>query len=132
MTETTTLQMIFNKQEEFQSKFGFVRGESDVEKTSALIHSHSAFVIEEIYEMLRELPFHKPWKDYSNLEREELVEMFEKAREEYIDVFIFMSNIGIFLGFDEELLKKMYLEKLGINHQRQEDPTLGYITGGKE
>lgn len=122
-----TLDLVLTKQKEFQSKFGYNGAETDIKTVSSLIHTHSMFAIEELYEMMRELPYHKPWKDYSEWDKEKLVSQFETAREEWIDVFIFVMNIGLFLGFDEALIKKMYLEKLGINHERQENPELGYI-----
>ena len=124
--ETNTLQLVLDKQAQFQSKFGF-NTNIPVEKTSELIHTHSMFIIEEVFEMLRELPFHKPWKDYSDMDRDEIVEAFENGRKEWIDIFIFVMNVGLFLGFNENLIRDMYLEKLGINHERQEDPKLGYI-----
>lgn len=126
-----TLQLVLDKQKEFQSRFGYNGMETDVKTVSSLIHTHSAFAIEEIYEMLRELPYHKPWRDYSDWNNEKIVEQFGIAREEWIDVFIFVMNVGLFLGFDENLIRKMYLEKLGLNHKRQEDPELGYVVGGK-
>jgi hypothetical protein len=124
-----TLQLVLDKQGEFQKKFGFNGLEkADVRAVSALIHSHSMFAIEELYEMMRELPYHKPWKDYSSWSGEKMIEQFELSREEWIDVFIFVMNVGLFLGFNEELIEQMYLEKLGLNHKRQEDPKLGYVT----
>lgn len=123
-----TLQMILDKQSGFQTKFGYKGEETDIQTVSSLIHTHGMFAVEEIFEMLRELPWHKPWKDYSDLERDQIIECFNKGRGEWIDVFIFVMNMGLFFGFDEDLIEKMYLEKLGINHERQEDPKLGYIT----
>lgn len=120
-----TLQDIFNRQKNFQKKFN---NESDnIEEISKQIHFHSQFVVEEIYEMLRELPFHKPWKDYSDLTEEEIKKKLERAREEWIDVFIFLINSGVYLGFDEHLVTSMYLEKNKLNNKRQEDPELGYV-----
>lgn len=127
MTETT-LQMILNKQAQFQQKWGYKPGENSDEEIAALIHEHSAQIIEETIEMLRELPFHKRWKDYSSWDSEKMIEQFGKARGELIDVLIFLANVAVFLDMDEELIKEMYLEKLGINYKRQEDPALGYIT----
>jgi hypothetical protein len=124
-----TLQMVLDKQAEFQKKFGFEGLEqTDIETVSSLIHTHSHFTMEELFEMERELPYHKPWKDYSGLTKYEVIENFQKGREEWIDAFIFLMNVGLFLGFDSKLIEQMYLEKLGINHKRQEDPKLGYIT----
>ncbi|HLO11530.1 MAG TPA: hypothetical protein VK190_04675 [Pseudoneobacillus sp.] len=131
MSNQTTLQMIFDKQEGFQTKFGYDRDMS-MEARSALIHTHAAFAIEEIYEMLRELPFHKPWKDYSEWDRIKMIQQISNARKEYIDVLIFVANMGVFLGFDEAQIREEYLEKLGINIERQENPELGYISEKSE
>jgi hypothetical protein len=125
MTQTT-LQMVLDKQEEFQTKLGFNR-QMDLKETIDLIHTHSSFINEEVIEMLRELPYHKPWRDYSDWDAEKMNEQLQKAREEWIDVFIFLSNVGLFLGLDENKIREMYLEKLGVNHERQENPELGYI-----
>lgn len=124
--EQTTLELILNKQKEFQSKFGY-NEKADLKTICSLVHSHSAFVVEEVYEMLREMPFHKPWVDYSNLTDVELSEKMEKSKKEFLDVFIFMSNIAVFLNLDEATIREMYLEKNKLNIQRQEDPELGYI-----
>lgn len=125
-----TLQLVLNKQTEFQKKFGYNGAETDISAVSALIHTHAAFLNEETIEMLRELPFHKPWRDYSNWDREKIVEQFSLAREEWTDMFIFLMNIAVFLNLDEDSIKELYLEKLGLNHKRQEDPKLGYVNGG--
>jgi chloramphenicol 3-O-phosphotransferase len=123
----TTLQMILDKQAQFQQKWGFKPGENSDQEIAALIHEHSAQIIEETIEMLRELPFHKRWKDYSDWGPDRMMDQFGKAREELIDVLIFLANVAVFLDMDEELIKEMYLEKLGINYKRQEDPELGYV-----
>jgi dimeric dUTPase (all-alpha-NTP-PPase superfamily) len=113
-------------QAEFQKRFGFSENMS-IEERMNFIHTHSMFLIEETYEMLRELPFHKPWVDYSHLTQEELEKKIEEGRKEFLDIFIFLSNIAIFLDLDEKTIMKMYLEKNNINILRQEDPSLGYI-----
>lgn len=125
--EKTTLQMVLDKQTEFQTKLGYKPEISDVRDTSDLVHTHGMFVMEEVIEMLREMPHHKPWKDYSHLTLEETEAMIQKVREEWIDVFIFVSNIAVFLDMDEARIRQMYLEKLGLNHERQENPELGYV-----
>jgi dimeric dUTPase (all-alpha-NTP-PPase superfamily) len=124
----TTLQLVLDKQEEFQTKFGYNKNEIDLEGRVALIHTHSQFLMEETFEMLRELPFHKPWKDYSKMSTQEIDDAMKLAKKEWIDMLHFVANIAVFLGFTEEEIRKEYLEKHGINHKRQEDPSLGYIT----
>lgn len=122
-----TLQMILDKQRGFQSKFGYNGEETDIKTVSSLIHTHGNFVIEEVVEMLREVPFHKPWKDYSDWDAEKMANQFQLTCEEWTDVFIFLMNIAVFLGLDESQIKNLYLEKLGVNKKRQEDPELGYV-----
>jgi hypothetical protein len=121
-----TLDYVLTKQNEFQAKLGTESG-ADLKSVSSLIHTHSQFAVEEIYEMLRELPYHKPWKDYSSLSIEEVVEKMEKVEFEWIDAFIFMMNVANLLKMDSEKIKQLYNEKLSINHKRQEDPELGYV-----
>lgn len=122
----TTLQMILKQQEVFQKKFGYDKNMSTEEKMD-LVHTHAAFVVEETYEMLRELPFHKPWASYSDLTHEQIDEKIAKAKGEWIDVFIFLSNIAVFLEMDEAEIRQLYLEKNKLNIKRQEDPSLGYV-----
>lgn len=126
-----TLQLMLNKQAEFQKKFGYEEGDTDIKKMSDLIHTHGMFAIEEVFEMLRELPFHKPWRDYSQLTDDEIKQQLKLAKEEWTDVLIFVINMGLFLGLDEDEILELYLEKNGLNKKRQEDPGLGYIKGGK-
>lgn len=128
MLDKSTMQLILDRQAEFQKRFGFDEN-IELEDRVRLIHTHSMFLIEETFEMLRELPYHKPWKNYDNLTAAEVEVAFELARKEWIDKLHFMMNIAVFLGFDEEQIRKEYLEKNGINIKRQEDPALGYIKG---
>lgn len=121
-----TLQLVLDKQKEFQKKFGYSE-EADYETVSSLIHTHAAFLNEETIEMLRELPYHKPWMDYSKLSKDEILEKFDEAKKEWMDMFIFLMNIAVFFNMDENDIKNYYLEKSGINIARQEDPDLGYI-----
>lgn len=123
---SNTLEFILSKQAEFQKRFDYSEDMALDEKVS-LIHTHGMFLVEEVYEMLRELPYHKPWKDYSDWDEIKLNQQLENAKNEWIDILIFASNIAVFLGLDDEQIKEKYLEKLGINNKRQEDPTLGYV-----
>lgn len=128
MTEKTTLQLVLDKQKEFQTKFGYNEEEADVKTVSSLIHTHAAFLNEETIEMLRELPYHKPWVDYSGLTNEEIVEKINLGKKEWMDMFIFLMNIAVFLKMDEAEIKHMYMDKNKLNIRRQEDPELGYVT----
>lgn len=122
------LQDVLDTQLQFQNKFGFVPNKShSLEELMALIHTHSHFAVEEIFEMLRELPYHKYWVDYSTLTDDEWNEKIKKSKGEFIDVFIFMMNVALFLGMDQKEIFDMYSEKQKLNVKRQEDPDLGYV-----
>lgn len=129
MEKTTfELQDVLNTQLKFQEKFGFVPNESHTkEELMALIHTHSHFAVEEVFEMLRELPHHKYWADYSNLTDEDWKNKIGAAKEEWIDVFIFMMNVALFLGMDQDEIFEKYKNKQKINVERQQDPDLGYV-----
>ena len=122
-----SLQFMMDQQKVFQERFGHIfEGMDDIERVQ-FIKTHSYFIIEEIVEMLRTNPYHKPWKDYSHLTKEEIDEMWIEAREEYIDVLHFVINIGLALGLDSQTINQMYKDKNKINIRRQEDPSLGYV-----
>ncbi len=78
----------------------------------------------EIAEMLQELPYVKPWKDYSKLSEERVGIMMSRARQEAVDALHFFLELLVVLGFTSDELFKMYEDKNAINHQRQEE---GYI-----
>lgn len=121
-----TLELILSKQKEFQKKFGYHENMT-LNERAALIETHAKFMMEETFEMLRELPYHKPWKDYSGMSDEQIEAAMKKVREEWIDALHFIINIAVFLDFDEEQIREEYLKKNGLNHERQQDPTLGYV-----
>lgn len=121
------LQFLLDNQESFQNKMGYHFEEMTEEEIAKYIKDQSYWVTEELHEMTRELPFIKSWKDYSNLSAEEKFDMSNRAKEEYIDLIHFIMNIGAALGFSGREIMDMYCEKHKINHQRQEDPSLGYV-----
>lgn len=121
------LQYIMDCQRKFQGRFGqdFTKM-SDKERVD-FIKTHGYFIIEELVELFRECPFHKPWKDYSDWSDEKILEQWLTAQEEYIDVFHFVVNVGIALGLDSNEILRMYKEKNKVNIERQENPELGYV-----
>ena len=131
--ENKVLEKVFSMQKSFQENtLGTDISSMSVEEKMKFVHEHSYFLIEEVTEMLRELPYHKSWKDYSKLTEEEIKEMVFNAREEVIDQFIFLVNIMIMLDINPDDIMKMYEEKLELNKKRQTDPNLGYVNKGKE
>lgn len=80
----------------------------------------------EVAEMLQELPYVKPWKDYTTLGPERIEEMFAVARNEAVDVLHFFLEILIVLGFTPQEVYSMYMKKMSVNHKRQNE---GYQHG---
>lgn len=93
----------------------------DEKERVAFIKEHSIHLNQEINEMLYELPFFKPWKDYSNMSPEAIEVAFAKARMECIDAWHFFMNIMLALGFSAEEFYEMYLAKNSENHRRQDE-----------
>jgi len=86
----------------------------------AFIKEHSIHLNQEVNEMLYELPFFKPWKDYSGMTDAEIDAAFEKARMECIDAWHFFMNIMLALDFDAAMFYEMYMAKNKENHRRQD------------
>ena len=121
------LQYMMDKQKIFQGRFGEDFDKMDEDERAAFIKNHGYFVIEEMVELFRETKNHKSWKDYSDWDEEKCKKQLQKAREEYIDVFHFVINVGLALGMDSNKILEMYKDKNKINIERQENPELGYV-----
>lgn len=118
------LQSIIDHQEALQSRLGYDFKKMFPYNRVNYIKEYSIHATQELHEMLYELPYFKPWKDYNELSPKDVENKILKAREEYIDFLHFVFNIGLALGFDNaEDLWKEYLSKNIENHRRQD---LGY------
>lgn len=121
-----SLQFLIESQKKFQEKMNVNFSLMKEKDVSAYIKEHGYFLIEEVVELMRELPFHKSWKDYSSWNEEDFKEAKQYQKEEAIDALHFIINIFIALGMDEEEVIEMYKTKNQLNYRRQEDPSLGY------
>lgn len=115
------LESMLEKQTEFQCRLDEKFLDKTVEERVAFIKEHSIHLNQEINEMLYELPFFKPWKDYTGMGVEAQNIAMQKARCEMIDAWHFFMNIMIGLGFTAEEFYDMYMEKITENHKRQDD-----------
>jgi dimeric dUTPase (all-alpha-NTP-PPase superfamily) len=115
------LDTMLDKQAEFQKRLDPNFLDMTLEQRVAFIKEHSIHLNQEINEMLYELPFFKPWKDYSNMSVEEKDIAMAKARMELIDAWHFFMNLMLGLGFTAEEFFEMYLTKNAENHKRQDD-----------
>lgn len=129
------LQFMLDKQREFQRTLGIFLNKGNhiqikSEQDASYVKEQASFLIEETVEMTRELKYSKPWKqyDWDNIKD---AEQTQKVKEEAIDALHFMLNIFNALGMSEQDILNAYLEKNKLNHERQSNPDLGYITEGK-
>lgn len=107
-------------QKELQKHLGYDIASMSTEERTLFIKEFSIHLNQETNEMLYELPFFKPWKDYSSMSVEQQAEAIIKARKEFIDMLHFFMNIGLALDMDEDTILSMYLEKNQENYKRQQ------------
>ena len=89
---------------------------------ASYIKEQSLWVEDEIHEMIREIPYVKPWSSkYDLMTDKEKKSQMMKAKEEFIDIITFLFNIALALGLTAEEIQRMYLEKNKINHKRQDN-----------
>lgn len=115
-----SLKVMMDIQRNFQLRLDPDFLDKSVEERVAFIKEHSIHTNQEINEMLYELPFFKPWKDYSGMSEEKQLIAFAKARMEMIDAWHFFMNMMLALGFSAEEFFIMYMEKNKENHRRQD------------
>lgn len=126
------LKFLMDSQMKFQKRMGNDFENMNEKERSSYLKEHGYFLMEEVMEMFREMPYHKSWKDYDSWSWEKFQEQKQLQKEEAIDALHFMINILLALGMDEDEVIKMYKEKNKLNYQRQEDSTLGYVTTVEE
>ena len=114
------LQEMLDAQSVFQVRVGYDISNMSTEECTAYIKEYSLHMTQELHEMLHELPFFKPWKDYTDMTFGEVVMRQSRAREEYIDVLHFMLNIALALGLTEDDIFQAFVKKHAINNKRQD------------
>lgn len=114
-----SLNMMFRMQSMLEHRVCVLPVETEYDRTQLLVN-HSQYLDQELHEMLRELPYFKPWKKYDWTEGEEAWHM-DLAKDEAIDAFHFMLNILLLLDITPEELVNRYFKKNTINHVRQDN-----------
>lgn len=110
------LEKIIQLQNELSAKVSASRDEfvamSDEDKTK-WVNNYLMAISNEMEELRRCFPF-KWWKKHQTINLEE-------ARKEWIDVFHFIINLGLVLGFklDGSDIYEEYCSKNKVNHDRQ-------------
>lgn len=99
--------------------YGYDFDKLDQKQRTDFVKEMSIHVNQELNEMLYELPFFKPWKDYSGMTSEEMKEANLKAKEEFIDLMHFVLNLAIGLNMTADEIFTGYFLKNRENYQRQ-------------
>lgn len=120
LTPVYKLEEMMSKQREFQMRLDPDFNAMTPKQRVAFIKEHSIHLNQEVNEMLYELPFFKPWKNYDGMSDQEIMAAFEKARMECVDAWHFFMNIMLALGFTAEEFHEMYMAKNKENHRRQD------------
>lgn len=121
LPDTDSLKEMLTAQKEFRERVDMSFYDMTPLQRVQYIKEYSIHLNQEINEMLYELPFFKPWKDYSAMTEAEQNVAMEKARMEMIDAWCFFMNMCIMLDFTPESFYNMYLDKVTENHKRQDD-----------
>lgn len=121
LTPVYKLEEMMEVQEAFQKRLDPDFDKMTIEQRVAFIKEHSIHLNQEINEMLYELPFFKPWKDYSGMTGEEITAALNKAKMECVDAWHFFMNIMIALGFTPTKFFTTYMAKNQENHRRQDE-----------
>lgn len=120
LTPVYKLESMMDMQKDLQKRLGADFSSMSMQERVAFIKEHSIHLNQEINEMLYELPYFKPWKDYSSLTESQKNDMLEKARMELIDAWHFFMNMSLALGMTPEQFYMMYAAKNKENHRRQD------------
>lgn len=116
------LQYMMDKQKIFQESLNKKFSEMNDKERTIFIKEHTLWTVDELHEMIHELPWVKPWsKKYENWDKDKLDEQWKLSKEELIDAWHFLLNITIALGLNSNDVLEMYKEKNTINIKRQQD-----------
>jgi dimeric dUTPase (all-alpha-NTP-PPase superfamily) len=116
------LDMMMKMQKTLQEKaYGYSFEKYTHKERVAFIKEMSIHATQEIHEMLYELPFFKPWKNYDAMTEEEVQIAFDKAKGEFIDFIHFTLNMALALGMTGDEIAEGYYKKNNENYKRQEE-----------
>lgn len=111
---------MFCMQYELQARLGYDFDKMSDEEKVAFIKEMSIHLIQEINEALYELPYFKPWKDYSKMTKVEKQAAFYKYAKEMVDAWHFFMNMLIAADISPYDFVQKYKYKNKENHVRQD------------
>ena len=106
------LQEIFDKQQEFNARLGIVPREMDLEEQNQWLLNYCRALSQETAELVDSCSW-KWWQDSQKLN-------LQNARVEIVDLLHFLVSLAMVSGMTAQDLHRMYMQKLEINHNRQD------------
>jgi len=117
------LDEIFQLQAELNRRIGFdtraLRDNFDPQKAGAWLNDYIAAASNELEE-LRDCTFWKHWCAEAQEGRRFALHDLQNARVEVIDLLFFWVSLAQCVGLNAEDVHKLYLQKLQVNHRRQD------------
>ncbi len=118
------LKQLFEKQAELNSRFGFdakkMRENFDPMEAGKWINNYLMAMSNELEE-LRNCTYWKHWCKEAKEGRRFEVHDLQNARVEVIDMLFFWLSLALCLGLTAEDVFNLYMQKLGVNHARQDN-----------
>lgn len=122
MANIDKLSMMITVQALAQDARGFDFEKMSIEDKATYIKRQTLHCIDELCEMLHEIPFYKEWKRYDEVN---ISGMLPKAKEELIDAIHFIINIALGLGMSVDDIYIQFMRKNNENMRRLAD-TINY------
>lgn len=117
------LKELFEKQAELNKRTGFdakkVRENYDPQYSGQWLNNYLAAMSNELEE-LRDCTFWKHWCKEAKEGRRFEIHDLQNARVEVTDMLFFWISLAQCLGLDADDVVKLYNQKLGVNHSRQD------------
>ncbi len=117
------LKELFEKQAELNKRTGFdakaLRENFDPKYAGEWLNNYIAAMSNELEE-LRNCTFWKHWCKEAKQGRRFEINDLQNARVEVTDMLFFWISLAQCLGLNEEDVMKLYHQKLGVNHARQD------------
>ena len=131
MAENDKLTRLFAQQAELNKRTGFdaqaLRENFDPQTAGIWLTNYLAAMSNEIEE-LRDCTYWKHWCAEALQGRRFLLHDLQNARVEVTDMLFFLISLAQCVGLDADDLFRLYQQKLGVNHARQDK---GYSMTGK-
>ena len=118
------LKDLFEKQAQLNKRTGFdareLRENFDPKQAGIWLNNYIAAMSNELEE-LRDCTFWKHWCREAKEGRRFEINDLQNARVEVIDMLFFWISLAQCVGLDAEDAYNLYLQKLGVNHSRQDN-----------